>query len=446
MTDAYFYPRWAEQEGWTEPTVQTFKIELFGGININPNREFITRFFDVDLPSGATITAAYVNYYMYAKDPTVSQNFTYDYAYEATAVGGTTIRQDATPLRQGVYEQDTANRTWSAALLSNQTFTWNTSLGNNQLMQVDVTSIIQQAFNTNSGRHMTLAFKMKVLTETGNIGVGNNANGYKQRLLIQYTGGTARNEVVHIDENAKFTSLNGDVPSSGAPSYWYNNQVFGTYQASPTYTVASSFTGIAASPTGGSIFQITSTVDNQRAVSWHQSPNDLKWGTWYCWSIWAYVPTGVSDVKIASLQNLFNDNGRLSTKDTWVRLYIPYLASPDTNPLIGVGSLDNMMTGQSFYLAGHNLTEGITLYPYFDGDTTYDATHHRTFEWGGGTTGKRNSGPAYVILDSNPTVTGVSPQPSQSTQKLITSYWNYSDTYGESESRHRIEIRKKRVP
>jgi hypothetical protein len=442
MTDAYFYPRFAEQEGWTQAaTPQTFKVEYFGGIGVEAGRDLITRFFDVDLPAGATITAAYVIYYIYAKDEATAQNFTYNYYYEATATGGTTIRQDATPLRIGIAEDSTSNRTWGAAVNggSPATFNWNTSGGDDQPFQVNVTSIVQQAFN-NSGRHMNLAFKLSLVSETGDMGIGTAGNNQKQRLLIQYTGGTARNEVVNVYENNNFAQT-----FFGAPSNWFNNPIFGTFQSNPTYTTQSSFSGIPAAPNGGNIFQVQASADG-RAVSFHRAPNDLQWGQWYCFSVYVYVPTGVSDVKISSFQSLYGDNGRVTVKDTWTRVYVPYLIGPDDNPVLGVGSVDSMTTGQSFYIANMNFTKGNNLYPYFDGSTTDDATHHRTFDWGGGTTGTRNGGISYATLDNAPTVTGVSPQPTMSTYRQIVSYWNYSDPYSEPESRFRVEIRKKRRP
>jgi hypothetical protein len=448
MTDAYFYARWGEQEGWEQDTThaspQTYKTEYFGGINVDPNRYFMTRFFDVDLPVGATITAAYVVYYIYAKNDGDAQNFTYDYTYEATTVGGTTIRQDATPLRRNTYESSTANRTWGANVVSGGTFNWNTSLGDNQTFQVNVTSIIQQAF-ANSGRHMNLAFRMKVLTETGDMGIGNNANGWKQRLLIQYTGGTANNEAVLANDNPNFLQLQ-EPRDAGAPAYWVNNPVFGAYQSNPTYLTQASHAGIPAAPMGGNTLKITSNNDNQRVVAWHISPNDLTWGSWYCFSVFVYVPTGVSDARIVFLDRVFNvDIGRISTKNTWLRAYMPFLVSPDRDPFLGVASVDGMAVGQSIYVANFNFTKGRELLPYFDGNSTDTATYHRTFDWGGGTTGRRDGGLAYVTLDNKPTVTGGT-QPTAATNKALTTLWNYTDPYSEAQSRVRVEVRKKRVP
>lgn len=450
MTDVYFYPRWSEQEGWTQAsTPQTFKVEYFGGINVDPGRDFITRFSDVDLPAGATITNAVIIYYIYSKkEDKDTYNFTYDYLYEATATGGTTIRQDATPLRSGVAEDSTANRTWGANHVTGGTFNWSVPLGDNQQLQVNVTSLIQQAVNTNGGRHMSLAFKLKVLTENGDMGIGNNASGFKQRLLVQYTGGTTRNEVVTVNENSNFTLSNGDVPTTGAPAFWVNNQVFGTYQANPTYTVASTFSGIPAAPGGGNIFKVTSTEADKRAAAWHMSPNDLSWGQWYCFSVFVYVPVGIVDVKITSfLTGVFDNLNKTSIKGAWTRLYVPVLVSPDQDPFLGVGTVDPLVNiGDSFYIANTNFTKGNHLYPYFDGSTADTSTFHRTFDYGGGTTGHRTSGISYVTLDNAPSVTGVTAQPSMSTHQDITSYWNYTDPYGEAQSRFRAEIRKKRVP
>lgn len=441
MTDAYFYPRWLEQEGWTDHDATAFQVNYFGGMGVEANREFILRFFDVDIPSGATITAAYLVYYVYAKNDGDAQSITYDLTYEATAIGGTTIRQDATPLRIGVAEELTANRTWGANHITGGVFNWNTSAGDDQPWQMNVTTLIQQAINTNAGRHMTLAFKTKITAETGDMGIGNNTNDHKAALLIQYTGGTARNEVVEFQGNSNLTLLN---PTGGAPALWFNNSAYGTYSDIPTYTTASTLDGITA-PYGGNVFRITA-ADAKRVVAFHRPANDPVIGQWYCFSAFVYVPSGVPDVRIASFQSLFTDQGRVSTKDAWVRIYSPYIMHYEALPTFGIASVDPMAVGQKFYIANVNFTKGNHLYPYFDGNTADSATYHRTFEWGGGTTGKRVGGVSYVVLDSAPTVTGIDPQPTMSTYAPITSRWNYSDTYGEAMSRFRTEIRKKRRP
>jgi hypothetical protein len=233
--------------------------------------------------------------------------------------------------------------------------------------------------------------------------------------------------------------------ATGAPAFWINNTVYGTYQDNPTYLTQASHAGIPAAPGGGNTLKITSTEDNKRVVAWHISPNDLQWGQWYCFSAFVYVPTGVPDVKIASfLTGVFNDLNITAVKDTWTRVYVPVLISPDQDPFLGIASADPMMTGQSIYVANFNFTKGRELYPYFDGNTTDDATHHRTFDWGGGTTGTRNGGTAYATWDNVPVVTGMSPQASQSTHKNLINIWNYSDPYSESQSRFSVVIRRKR--
>jgi len=449
MADAFFYPRWTEQEGWIDRTATPtpFQVNYFGGMNTEAGRYYLTRFFDIDIPAGATITGAFVQYFVYAKNEGDAQSFTYDFLYEATTTGGTTVRQDATPLRLGIYEDDTANRTWGANHATGATFTWNTTLGDNQLLSVNVTTLIQQAINTNSGRHMNLAFMLKVMTETGDMGIGNNSNGNKQRLLIQYTGGTARTEVVNVNENANFVQVSGDVPATGAPAHWNNNGVYGTYQNNPTYLTQATHSGIPAAPQGGNILKVSSTEADKRAIIWHRSPNDLQWGQWYCFSGFVYVPSGVSDVKLISIQHgVFNDLNRTTTKDAWTRLYLPVLVSADTDPFMGIGSVDGMAVGAAFYIANVNFTKGKDLFPYFDGNTADTATYHRTFDWGGGSTGKRNGGNSYVAYDNLPDAVPLDIQPSMSTHKQMKAYFTYADPYGEAQGGYRIEVRKKRVP
>lgn len=451
MTDAYFYPRFTENEGWeqdaTHASPQTYKSEYFGGADVEVDRYFITRIVDIDIPAGATITAAYMNYYVYAKFDADVQGFTYDFKYEVKSAGGTTVLQDSAPLRTGVYESSSANRAWSSTFVSGGTFNWNTTAGDNQLLQIDVTSRVQQAINTNAGRHMNMAFMLKILSETGTMGINNNAGGAKQRLLIQYTGGTPRNEVVNVNENPNFMQISGNVPATGLPANWINNSVYATYQPNPTYLVQSSHAGIPAAPGGGKILKVTSTVDNARAVAFHLPANDLAWGEWYCFSAYVYVPTGVPDLKPVSLDSLYSDQGRVSVKDAWVRLYVACLTSPDSDLLLGIGTIDpQMMTGQSFYVANVNFTKGRQLYPYFDGNSPDTATYHRTFDWGGGTIGKTDGGISYAVLDNKPSAVPDSTQATASIYKGVYGVWTYTDPYNEPSQAFSVELRKKRVP
>jgi hypothetical protein len=310
-------------------------------------------------------------------------------------------------------------------------------------MIVNVTSLITTAINTNAGRHMNLAFKMKILTETGDVGISANAReGKAPYLQITYTGGTARNEVVLYNDNPQLQNPDPNGMAAG----WFKNSIFGFFSANTTYSLMTSDGAITA-PQGGTMMKLTPT-DTNRQAAWHKGPNHtIPPGTWATWSIFVYVPSGSNyDVIISPFSGLNGQGERISVKNTWVRTYFQTLSQADTDVTLGITTGEGVTVGAPFYIANHNWTPGRILYPYFDGDTTDSATYHRTFDWGGGTTGKNKAGYSYVVLDSAPTATGINPQTSQSTGRNPLVTWTYTDTYGEGMTRSRAEIRKKKIP
>lgn len=442
MTDKTFYSMHFQNEGWSQPGVETYKWEYFGATALDPGRNFFTRFPNVDLPSGATFVSAQVVYMINAKNGNDPQTFTYNHFYEQVSFVNIDQDQDSTPLRLGNTEE--TSRNWRQTVTGG-TFTWNHAIGHAdyQELSVDVTASISQALGTNHGRHMMVTFRMECTADGGDHNIGNGSSGYPARLIITYTGGTARNEVVVWNENPNFV-VPGPGPG-GEPMFWYNNTVFGTFQ-DPTYSTPAT-DGAIAPPFGGNLLKVTSTVAN-RAVALYDAPNHLPPSQWYHWSGYVYAPTGVPDIQITSFQSLWSSAQEIQTsvKDQWVRLHVPFLAGSDLSPLYGFSTMTAQAIGTSFYIANVNITQGRELYPYFDGNTTDTATFHRTFDWGGGDNGHLNGGVAYVTLDNAPTATPFNPQPNMSTQDRIRSRWTYSDPYSESSSRYRIEIKKKRMP
>lgn len=452
MPTVSFYPRFLEQDGYTDHDATKFQVNYFGGLGIFAGREFLFRISDIDLPSGATITSANIVHNVYAKTPTNTDNwFNYDYWIECTSPTNGIVRQDAAPLRLSTDEDLVANRNWFN-IVANTTWNWpSPSAINDRPWTIPITSYVQQAVNTNGGRHMNFAFKWKCNSENGDLGVSTYANSPNSfgfatnvRLDITYTGGTARNEVVLGVENSNFTL---PIQTDGTPQFWYRNGVYGFFSNTTAYSQASSHAGIPVAPYGGNIIKVTGT-DNYRQAMWHRGPSDtFAPGTWSCFSVFVYVPSGQPDVGIIKLNNMYRlgGNAKTSTKDQWVRLYTTTLHGPDIAENAGLASSDSMSSG-SYYVANANWTYGRRLYPYFDGNTADSATYHRTFEWGGGTTGKRDGGFGYVILDNLPTVTPQNPQTPASTQRQFTTRWTYTDPYGEAQQRFRVEVRKKRVP
>jgi hypothetical protein len=436
MPTVNFYPAYSTQEGFANSTVpETFQRNAFGSNSIVNGRSMFVRFTNVDIPPGATITSASITYKVNVKVQTDPNSFDYTYYYQQQSAGDTDQMQDTLPLRVGVQEDTVADRVWGTV----STGTYNWTIGGDQFQDfiVSVTARMQNVFTTNTGRHCNLVFRFLASNEVGDVAIGSTPSGRPPVLSITYTGGTAPNEEVSVNENPNFAVLDGT-----KPQLYDTNSFFGTFSSASTYsTIASD--GAITPPGGGNMCKITAT--ETKNVALHMRPLECDYltpGEWYTWSWHVYVPSAVtSRVNLSTLPALGGPDTNL--KDQWVRLSHSMLVGNDQSFWVGVATTDPITSGQFIYVANVNVTRGQGVMPYFDGQTTDSATFHRTFEWGGGTQGKRNGGIAYCVMDATPTITLSSPQRSGNTYDGLNADWTFNPTYSEAQQRYRVEFREK---